>query len=151
MSVRRRDADWANYPAQLERHSTRIVSHSSRPLSRSRKASETPWKPQHVALQQPSGHPGVSSADAQGLDRSLRWLRSLGMLSTGVVGVPGGRVPMVVPSCTLRLPLCLCSTNLSLAGEDVVMCNHGNGIANGLQRRSKRSANLVPFLVLSSN
>lgn len=58
---------------------------------------------------------------------------------------------MVVLPCTICLPLRLPNTNVSLAGEDVVMDNHGNGIANGLQRRSKRSANLVPFADLGSN
>lgn len=46
MVVRGRDAEWATYPAQFKRHSIRIVSHSSsRPLSRSTKASETTRSP----------------------------------------------------------------------------------------------------------
>lgn len=72
------------------------------------------------------------------------------MLATGVEGVRGAIAGGGTALYHLPPPL-LFIAMLLLAVGDVVMCNHGNGVTNGLQRRSKRSANLVPFPVLDSN
>ena len=73
------------------------------------------------------------------------------MLSTGVEGVRGAimrggtALHYLPPPCASAVPIRL------LGVEEVVMCDRGNGVIEGLQRRSKRSANLVPFPVLGSN
>lgn len=73
------------------------------------------------------------------------------MLSTGVEGARGAimhggtALYYLPPRCVSAVPI------RSLIVEEVMMCDRGNGVINGLQRRSKRSANLVPFPVLGSN